>query len=429
MATIEWHVVVLALAVPFVITFLLVPRQVTFMKRIGWMGHDIHKHDRPPVAESGGISVLAGLASGLVLAWILVPSMTDEILAVLASVGCAAAIGLVDDKLRLSAYKKIASVVIAAIPMTLLYLAGGGIFGAPPVPFLGHLQVTILYLPFIPGFLAVMMNVVNMLEGYNGEGAGTSIVVAASLLAGSLIMGATSATVLVLPLLGALAAFFWYNRYPARIFPGDIGTLQVGMMLGCVAIIGNLEFALIVAVIPHVFNAFHVIRSVRGFKESKSIAKKDIELVEGTPDLVKGSKDPEASLTIPRILTAKVPLSEPALVKHVIVLNLVPAMLSIFSVLLIRLTVDPAFDVAWIIACLAIVALVFIAVILKFPACKWLTIVFTIVYAGALVMLAFIAAFVVGLGFFNWLVAGALALAGFGAWYVLSMKYFTRLTT
>ncbi len=426
-AIVESMFLIIVATVSFVITVLVIPKQITFMKRINWVGHDIHKQARPEVAESGGISVLAGCIVGLVLTLIFFQHYILETVCLLVSIVCAAAIGFVDDRLRLSAFKKIASVIVAAVPMTVLYMFSGLINSNPPVPFLGYLQVTILYLPFIPGFLAVLMNAVNMYEGYNGQGSGTSIVVTVSLIVSALVTGSDIALVLSIPLLFTLVAFFIYNRFPARIFPGDIGTLLVGMYLGCIAIFGSLEFVLIVSIVPHVFNAFHVIRSVRGFKESHDIKIKDIELVEG--DLIRASTQANAPMTIPRIVVAKAPLNEAKLVKNLIFLNLIPSSLSILSAALIKATVQENFLDPLLLGIAVIVAAVTVLATLLMKPIRWLNVAFFLVYAGLIVLLVFIDLFVVGLGFFNWLVAGGLALAGLLAWYYLFMKYFTRITS
>ncbi len=435
MVAIEWYTIIISTAVSFAVTFLILPRQIRYMHKINWVGHDIHKISRPAVAESGGVSVFAGIVIGLIMVMILVPGSTLVTFAVLISICAATAIGFLDDKYRLSALKKIISVVFAAIPMTALYVGGLPQFGFipqiikgdPPVPFAGFLQVSILYAAFIPGFLAVLMNVTNMLEGYNGQGSGTSIVVTLALIVGAIISGSNMALVLALPLVGALVAFFLYNRYPAKVFPGDIGTLTVGMAFGCIAIVGSMEFALIVAIIPHVFNAFHVIRSVRGFKESATIKVKDIEVIDG--DLIKASTAKESPLTIPRIVVAPKPLSEPALVKNIIALNVTPAALSVLSSALIVATINKDWLSPVLVSCLIIAAALFIITSFFFPAIRGLNVVFGIVYAAFIGLLAIIDQFVIGLGFFNWLVAGALAMVGLGVWYILSMRYFNRLTT
>nr|MDO8111984.1 hypothetical protein [Candidatus Sigynarchaeota archaeon] len=427
---VEWYVLVSCAIVPFLVTFLILPKQIKIMHKIDWIGHDIHKLAKPAVAESGGISVLVGLVVGLVLLMILAPADAFIALAVLLSILCAAGIGFLDDKYRFSAFKKIAFSIFAAIPMAAFYWFTTIIPGDPAVPFLGFLRVPILFLPFIPGFLVVLMNATNMYEGYNGQGSSTSIIAALCLIVGALINGSAIALVLSLVLLASLLAFFSFNKFPAKVFPGDIGTLMTGMMLGCIAIMGKLEFALIIALIPHIFNAFHVIRSVRGFKESNTIKVKDIDVVEG--DLIKASTQKGAPLTIPRILTAGKPLSEPDLVANIIALNVMPAVLSILSSVLIRVettAVPVEFMAITLLLWIAIAVVLFILLFKAFPAIRGLNVIFCLIYLFVLGLLVIIDQFVVYLGFYNWLVAGAIALAGLGAWYILSMKYFARILT
>ncbi|HME53367.1 MAG TPA: hypothetical protein VKM55_14180 [Candidatus Lokiarchaeia archaeon] len=428
---IEWYVVLLVAVIPAIIVFFLLPKQIKYMHKINWIGHDIHKLAKPSVAESGGISVFVGLVVGLLLL-LFVPGMVWTTLAVLGSVVCAAAIGFLDDNYRFSALKKILSVVFATIPILLLYFFTSIIPGNPPVPILGALRATILYIPFIPFFLAVLMNTTNMYEGYNGQGSSTSIIVTIALILGALCMGSNSNAALLLsvPLLACLVCFYYYNKFPARVFPGDIGTLTIGMMFGCIAIIGRMEFVLIIAILPQAFNAFHVIRSVRGFKESDTIKIKDIEVIEG--DLIKASTMRQAPLTIPRIIVAPKPLSEPTLVKNIFALSLTPAVLAVLSSAWIAATITGSILSLLLVIILIIISFaVFILSCIAFPAIRVLNIVFFIGFYGLIALLLFVRFFVIFVfnDIMNWMVGGVIGLVALAALYFISFKYFTRLVT
>ncbi|MHA1683135.1 MAG: hypothetical protein ACTSUE_19505 [Promethearchaeota archaeon] len=420
-------VCILISSVSFIITLVILPRQIKFMSSRKWVGYDIHKASRPAVAESGGISMLIGMVAGLSLLMVLVPESAVTAAIIMVSVLLASAIGILDDKLRLSSLKKIISTLVATIPMTVLYMTTSLIKGDPPVPFLGQLQVTLLYIPFIPGFLAVMMNSVNMLEGYNGEGSGTSIVVSIALLAGAIITGSLETIFFILPIIAAIIAFFIFNRYPAKVFPGDIGTLQIGMALGCVAIAGSLEFVLIISIIPHILNAFHVIRSVRGFKESGTIKVKDIELMEG--DLIKASREKDAPLSLPRIIVAKKPLSEPSLVKNIIMIVVVSSSLAVYSSYLTWMTINDELNLILGVILLVITLGGCALIYFLFPAIRGLIVIIISVFLTILGLLVLIDLYVVGIEDLNWLVAGAIGGSGLIAWYILSMKYFSHITT
>jgi len=65
----------------------------------------------------------------------------------------------------------------------------------------------------------------------------------------------TVGMIITAPLIGALAAFLIYNRFPSRVFPGDVGTFGMGSVIACCAILANLERAVLVMLIPHTVNA------------------------------------------------------------------------------------------------------------------------------------------------------------------------------
>ncbi|MHA1792507.1 MAG: hypothetical protein ACTSVI_07670 [Promethearchaeota archaeon] len=412
--------------VPLIIMVLVLPRLILYMKKKGWVGRDIHKSSRPEVAESGGASLFFAVIPTYLIMLLIFRDNFWEVLGIISSVTLASVIGFFDDRLKLSALKKIVFTIFASIPMLLIYLFTGVLTGTPVVPILGKLQVTILYGLFIPAFLTVLMNAVNMLEGYNGEGASTSIVITVALIIGALINGSFIAVYVLIPLLISEMIFFFYNKYPARVFPGDTGTLLLGMGLGSAAIIGNLEFALIIAIIPHAINAFHVIRSVHGFKESSTIKEKDIIMI--NDDLIKANPDKKAPLTLPRIITARAPLSEPKLVKNIIMVEIVSSSLSVYSSILTRMVsqlVDIVF-LAW--ASIAIIGIILV-IALFYPAIRGLILVIVTIFIAVIAMLFLIDNFVIGIGFFNWLVAGAVAAIVFGVWYILSLRYFTKITS
>ena len=106
----------------------------------------------------------------------------------------------------------------------------------------------------IPLAITGAANAVNMVAGYNGLEAGMGVLMFSAL---SVIGFITSNTIVVLlstPLVFILLAFLYFNRYPARIFPGDSGTFMIGVMLAVVVILGNIELVGVILIIPHIFN-------------------------------------------------------------------------------------------------------------------------------------------------------------------------------
>jgi phospho-N-acetylmuramoyl-pentapeptide-transferase len=64
---------------------------------------------------------------------------------------------------------------------------------------------------------------------------------------------AAELTVLAGGTVGALLGFLWFNRFPARVFMGDIGSLPLGGLLGFIAVAMRQEFML--AIVGGVFVA------------------------------------------------------------------------------------------------------------------------------------------------------------------------------
>jgi UDP-N-acetylglucosamine--dolichyl-phosphate N-acetylglucosaminephosphotransferase len=54
----------------------------------------------------------------------------------------------------------------------------------------------------------------------------------------------------------ALLGFLVFNRYPARIFPGDSLTYTIGALIAVVAILGNMERVAFILFIPYFIEFF-----------------------------------------------------------------------------------------------------------------------------------------------------------------------------
>ncbi len=109
-------------------------------------------------------------------------------------------------------------------------------------PYLGTIDIGLLYpLLIIPIGVIGASNAFNMLAGYNGLEAGMGIVILSTLGIIAYSNGDTVATVVVVTTVSALVALLYFNKYPARVFPGDTLTYPVGAIVAIVAIVGNME--------------------------------------------------------------------------------------------------------------------------------------------------------------------------------------------
>lgn len=257
----------------FIITFLFTPLLIKKLKERGIVGKDMHKPDKPEVADSGGLAVILGVVVAILIAIAhstfigngldLVPLMAGIITLLIIEF-----IGIYDDLFKIPQAVKAFLPMLAAIPLMAI-AAGTTTMG---IPFLGVIDFGIFYaVLLIPLGITVTSNLTNMLAGFNGSEVGIGIVIffVMSLLFFS--AGKIEPLIICLAMLGALLGLLAFNWYPAKIFPGDATTFLIGGALATVVIIGDFESAGAILVIPHVFDFF--IKAVNKFPKSFAIFK------------------------------------------------------------------------------------------------------------------------------------------------------------
>ena len=228
-----WSYFLGAAGVAFVITLLATRWLIRHLKGTTMVGRDLHKADQPKIPEMGGLAVIAGFYAGMTALQLLAPDGPSQayLHASLVAAFGAGFVGLLDDLFDLRQRVKAFLPLLFAIPLaTVVYRdpVGGTI--------LFNIDVGAFVLLAIPFGVTSAANASNMLEGFNGLGAGLGIIMCVSMIGLALITGDVSGLYFILPLLGALAAFLAFNRYPARIFPGDSMTLFTGATIAAAAI-------------------------------------------------------------------------------------------------------------------------------------------------------------------------------------------------
>jgi phospho-N-acetylmuramoyl-pentapeptide-transferase len=148
---------------------------------------------------------------------------------------------------------------------------------AIPVAWLATLQGAShqLFLPDIPWLifpLAVVAivgtaNAVNITDGMDGLAGGLSAIALAAIVL--LLPGALAGEKAVaMTLCGALVGFLIFNRYPARVFMGDTGSLAIGFALAAMAVQQGLLLLLPLVGLVFVLETLSVIIQVAYFKAS-----------------------------------------------------------------------------------------------------------------------------------------------------------------
>ena len=417
----------------FLVTLLIIPKIIKFMKKKGYVGYDIHKNAKPEVAESGGISMLVGVsvASGLLIFFF--PIFINEILIFLFTAILAGMIGFIDDRKKLRSRYKILLTVFTGSIIFLANFFGFINISSPFFPFIGQLRVAIIYPLLIPLIVAVFANSVNMLEGYNGEGSGTCLIAICFIFICGLLWNSAEAILLALLVLAVLIPFFLYNKYPAKIFPGDVGTLSLGAMIACIALIGSIEVAVFCAFLIHIFNSFYVISSVRGFIESSDIQKGRDDIILLPDDKIKASDNKKAVLTLPRLILVEEALTEKELVNHFYIISIICGLFSLTSVFFMLWTIEKI-DIIVVVIFILVFLVPFSILMYKYPKIRGIIILMILLLVLTSIFLIFVDFFIMALIFdinliviripINIFLSALLYIPIILLWYYLSIKYF-----
>ncbi|MCA6214693.1 UDP-N-acetylglucosamine--dolichyl-phosphate N-acetylglucosaminephosphotransferase [Thermococcus bergensis] len=219
----------------FIFSIFLTPYIGSLMKKAGIVGKDIHKPDKPEVPEMGGIVFLLVLPLSLT---VLLNETLAKALLVFLLFGV---VGIIDDTTQLKqSHKVLLSLLVSSTIISMSLDTDLNIL-------LASFELGLLYYLFAVLFVTGSANLVNLLAGFNGLEVGTSAIVLFFL---GLI---TSGNAQILALTGSAVAFgfLWWNKYPARIFPGDTGTLSLGALIGLVGVLGKVEVFAAFLLLPH----------------------------------------------------------------------------------------------------------------------------------------------------------------------------------
>ncbi|OGK29388.1 phospho-N-acetylmuramoyl-pentapeptide-transferase [Candidatus Roizmanbacteria bacterium RIFCSPLOWO2_02_FULL_43_10] len=119
------------------------------------------------------------------------------------------------------------------------------------IPYFGVYNLGWLFIPFAVFVIVAFSNAINITDGLDGLSSGTLLIalfafwiISASILDTPLLIFITAFT-------GGLAAFLYFNIYPARLFMGDTGALSFGATFAVIGLLLGKIFA--VAIIGGVF--------------------------------------------------------------------------------------------------------------------------------------------------------------------------------
>ena len=122
------------------------------------------------------------------------------------------------------------------------------------------------FIPLLGVALVATSNAVNLTDGLDGLAGGTLLVAYSAYGLLAALEGQRGLAVFCFVVAGALAAFLWFNVYPARMFMGDTGSQALGAGLAAVSVLSGYWLILPVIGLVFVIESLSVILQVAYFK-------------------------------------------------------------------------------------------------------------------------------------------------------------------
>jgi UDP-GlcNAc:undecaprenyl-phosphate GlcNAc-1-phosphate transferase len=266
-----------ALAVSFAVATGVTPLTRWLARRCGALDPvDPRKIHSVPTPRWGGLAIMLGFFSSIFWVWhefpafqkllkvshgfvlrksvIFTLNLGEQFAGILFGALLLLIVGLFDDRKPVRAGMKLLFQIIAAyVAMTYgVRIYGLSIPGYEAYSYFPLWFMQIITILWIVG----LSNAVNLVDGLDGLAAGVVAVVAAAFLIVALIQPAVHvslfqhqmqlAGVLAAAILGAVLGFLIYNFNPASVFMGDGGSLSLGFLLACIAVIGAFKTTVLV---------------------------------------------------------------------------------------------------------------------------------------------------------------------------------------
>lgn len=248
--------------------------------RVGIRAIDQQKKEKPKLPTSSGLIVMVGFLAGIFafvgintfaihmpveLTYIFAGSFSIMIITLIGffdDINVAPIMkkdkGIKDFRIGLKQWHKALLVLPAAVPLMAVKAGTSTMF----IPFVGIINLGILYpLILIPIAVVCVTNATNMLAGMNGLEAGLGLVSTAFLGLFSLYFGSTEGAVIAFSAAGALLVLLAWNKYPAKILPGDSLTYLIGAVIVSTVVITNMEKIGIIIFTPWIIEALLKLRS------------------------------------------------------------------------------------------------------------------------------------------------------------------------
>jgi UDP-N-acetylglucosamine--dolichyl-phosphate N-acetylglucosaminephosphotransferase len=253
-----------AFALPLVVSLLVLPKIIEMARDRGQLVRDYYKAGEVWVPTGGGVAIL--IIAMLSLSFLSLFFKYHPINYVVMFVVCLFGLfGVLDDMIDIG----------RPVKLVLMYYCS--------YPIIHYIDTTVLHTPFgfvelglwypqviVPTYVLVSSNLVNMHSGFNGLSSGLSAMVLSALIIKAFMVGNIEPVVAIVALSGAILGFYLFERYPARIFWGNVGALTSGAAVGLMIVVEGFLVSGFVMLLPHTVNfLMYVYWRLRGYPQVK----------------------------------------------------------------------------------------------------------------------------------------------------------------
>lgn len=207
----------------------------------------------------GGLAIYLSFILGLVLFRYLTNIFEDSVnlyYSLLVGGSIIALLGILDDKIELSAKKKLVGQIIAAGVVVVM----GNQVSFVTNPFKdGMIELGMLAIPITVIWIVAITNAVNLIDGLDGLAGGVSGIAALSISIIAFLQGKNLEGYISLLLVVSLIGFLIFNFHPAKIFMGDVGSLFLGFTLAVLTLQELKTLTLFSLMVPLLFLAIPIL--------------------------------------------------------------------------------------------------------------------------------------------------------------------------
>jgi phospho-N-acetylmuramoyl-pentapeptide-transferase len=139
----------------------------------------------------------------------------------------------------------------------------------PQGEMLSHLVPALFVVALSTFLIPATTNAVNLHDGMDGLAGGTSFLVLLTLAYILFVSGPGDLGLLCLITAGAVFGFLLFNKYPAKIFMGDTGSLFLGGLIGAVGAVGGIIVWFVPLMLIYIVETISVLAQISYFKLTK----------------------------------------------------------------------------------------------------------------------------------------------------------------